>query len=111
MPLRPVDMQVILPRVQSFKDAKETVIHKAENAQHQQQQTNVQQVEQKLKQVNTLKQKEEEKIKDEDRRKEAGSRQSKSKKKKKGEDEHTDPEKSLPGKSKGLGYHRFDMKV
>lgn len=109
MPLRPVDMQVILPRVQSFKNAKETVVHKEANAQHQQQLSNVEMSEQKLKQVNTLQQKEEEKIKDDSSRNQAESRQSK--KKKKDEDEHADPEKVLPGKSKGLGYHRFDMKV
>jgi len=109
MPLRPVDMQVILPRVQSFKNAKETIVHKEANAQHQQQLSNVEMSEQKLKQVNTMQQKEEEKIKDDKNKNQAESRQSK--KKKKDEKDDSGPDDSLPGKSKGLGYHRFDMKV
>lgn len=112
MPLRPIDMQVILPRVQSFKNAKETIVHKEANVQHQQQMTNAQVAEQKLKQVNKYQQKEEEKIKDENRnRGEAERRKSMKKKKKKDDEEELTSEKELQGKSKGLGYHRFDMKV
>eukprot|EP00764_Aduncisulcus_paluster_P012732 gnl/Carplike_NY0171/5830_a7987_216.p2 GENE.gnl/Carplike_NY0171/5830_a7987_216~~gnl/Carplike_NY0171/5830_a7987_216.p2 ORF type:complete len:109 (+),score=21.71 gnl/Carplike_NY0171/5830_a7987_216:578-904(+) len=108
MPLRPIDMQVILPRVQSFKDAKETIVHKEANAQHQQQLTNAQMAEQKLKQVNTYQQKEEEKIKDDN--KEKGQSQKRKAKKKKEEDSEKTEDK-LSTKNKGLGYHRFDMKV
>ena len=110
MPLRPIDMQVILPRVESFKQAKETIVHKEANTQHQQQMTNQQVSEQKLKQVNTYHQKEEEKIKDEEKNRGQAQKRSAKKKKSKDEDE---PEKDKidPNKGYGLGYHRFDMKV
>lgn len=111
MPLRPIDMQVILPRVQSFKNAKETIVHKQNNVQHQQQLTNAEVADKKLKQVNKYEQKEEEKIKDENQSR--GQAQSRGSKKKKDEEkeEKSESDKNLQGKSKGLGYHRFDMKV
>lgn len=112
MPLRPIDMQVILPRVESFKQAKETIVHKEANTQHQQQMTNQQVSDKKLKQVNTYHQKEEEKIKDEEKKHgQADKRSAKKKKKEKNDEDEPEKNKIDPNKGYGLGYHRFDMKV
>ncbi len=107
MPLRPIDMQVILPRVQSFKNAKETILQKDVNTIHQQKITNAEDTDKQMKQVNKYEQKSEEKIKDDNENK--GSNYTKNAKKKKSDDD--EDEEELKGKSKGLGYHRFDMKV
>lgn len=108
MPLRPIDMQVILPRVQSSKNAKETIVHKEDNAQHQQQMKNIEQAE-KRQQVNAFEQKEEEKIKDEKGNEGKDKSKGSSKKKKKKKDK--EDESNEDTLKKGLGYHRFDMKV
>ncbi len=109
MPLRPIDMQVILPRVQSSKNAKETIVHKEDNAQHQQQMKNIEQADKKRQQVNAFEQKEEEKIKDEKGNEGKDKSKGSSKKKKKKKDKEDESNDDNP--KKGLGYHRFDMKV
>jgi len=104
-------MQVILPRVQSFKNAKETIVHKDANAMHQNQMTNADEINKQSKQVTKYEQKEEEKIKDENKNKSQKDKRNAKKKKTSEDDDIDEKENDLKGKSKGLGYHRFDMKV
>lgn len=106
-------MQVILPRVQSIREARETIVHKEDNNLHQQQMTGEKNVQKKMKQVNKQTRKEEEKIKDERRSADHHGRKRKKKRDNDG-DEAQNKEKSGEGGSKPIdvmGYHRFDMKV
>lgn len=51
MPIRPIDMQTMLPRIQKQHNAKEVVVHKDQNAQHNNQMRNQEVAQKKLQQV------------------------------------------------------------
>ncbi len=107
MSLRPVDMQTILPKIQSINSARETVVHKQDNELLQGQMAISKQAEQNKKKVLLAEQKEDQKIKD-DRDSSEGSNGKKHKKK---NDKDSDDTKKKEQKLQSLDYHTFDMKV
>lgn len=91
MSIRPIDMQVMLPKLAKMNQVKPKVIHRDQNEQHMAQNINQQDVDKKMHKVSTFEQKEEPKVRDEEKRQNRGNRQGKDKKNSKddSEDENT----------------------
>ncbi|MGB3367040.1 MAG: hypothetical protein WBA54_06110 [Acidaminobacteraceae bacterium] len=112
MPIRPMDMQVILPKVQSNSKAKEIIIKKEVNELQQSQFRNKEDANVKHKKVpkNEQKTAEDNKIK-----KELDKNNKKNKKRKKNVakeiDKENNTDKDEKKETKSLSYHKFDMKV
>ena len=114
MPIRPMDMQVIVPKVQSNIKAKETVVNKEANELQQSQMRNKDEARIKLKKVQKNEQKtaEDNKIKrDLDERKNRNKGKYKAKSNVKKDVEEKDEDKEKTSSLKSLSYHKFDMKV
>ncbi len=107
MSLRPVDMQTILPKIQSIHNARETVVHKQDNELMQGQMEQMKEAEKNKNRVISAEQKEDQKIKD-DR---GSSQNSGNKKHKKKDDKDSKENKNRNEKLKSLDYHTFDMRV
>lgn len=115
MPIRPIDLQVILPKSQSNPNNREHVVNKEAIALQQTQMANKRQSIEMDKKVNALKQKDGHKV---EAKKE--NDQNQGKKKQAGQDkpqakpstskEPTKEEKPSQGK-KTVSFNRFDMKV
>lgn len=110
MPIRPMDMQVLVPKVQSSSKAKETIVKKEVNELQQSQFRNKDAANVKLKKVpkNEQKTAEDNKIK-----KELDEKKNKKRKKNaaKAKDKKNNTDKEENKKTKSLSYHKFDMKV
>jgi len=110
MPIRPMDMQVLVPKVQSNSKAKETIVNKEANELQQSQLRNKDEANVKLKKVpkNEQKKADDNKIKKElDEKKNEKRRENAAKAQ--GEKKNTD--KDVNKETKSLSYHKFDMKV
>ncbi len=92
MSIRPIDMQVMLPRVQKINQAKPAVVNKQVNEQQMMQANTNVTVEKKLNRVNTFERKDHPRVKNEEKRQSRGGNQSGKKKKesKKDERQHLD---------------------
>lgn len=113
MSIRPMDMQVLIPKVQSDSKAKEVIIKKEVNELQQSQQRNKEEANVKQKKVpkNEQKSAEDNRIKREldeknDRKRKKNILKAKDVKKKDEDKKDKDKEKL-----KSLSYHKFDMKV
>lgn len=116
MPIRPIDMQTMLPRIQKQHNAKEVVVHKEQNAQHNNQMRNQEVTQKKLKQVQKNEQKEQESQRVKDKNKEERETSSKKKKKKKklvSKDKKKKGESDKDEKTEKpyLRRSHFDMKI
>ncbi len=58
MPIRPLDMQVMLPKLAKMNQVKPKVVHREQNEQQMAQNVSQQETDKKLKKVNTFEQKE-----------------------------------------------------
>jgi len=92
MPIRPIDMQTILPRIQKIDAAKPKVVNKIANELAQNQAGTTKEVAVKLNKVNILEQKESNRVKNNDQGKNKQSKDQK-KKKKDDDDDDTEPQK------------------
>ncbi len=114
MPIRPIDMQTMLPRSQKQHNAKEVVVHKEQNAQHNNQMRNEEVARKKLQQVQKNEQKDTARIKEKEREeREKGSSKKKKKKlvskNKKGSDKDKDDKSN--SEKPFLRRSHFDMKI
>ncbi len=66
MPIRPLDMQVMLPKLAKMNQVKPKVVHREQNEQQMAQNVSQQETDKKLKKVNTFEQKEQPKVKNEE---------------------------------------------
>lgn len=114
MSIRPIDLQVIVPKAQSNPAAREHVVHKEAMQLQQTQMENKRDATLKDKKVNTLAQKGGGKV---DEKKDLAKENEKKKKRqmaaKKDSNESTEEnsQKVKKPEPKGWNFHRFDMKV
>jgi len=109
MPIRPMDLQVLIPKVQSNSKAKEIIVKKEANELQQSQFRNKDDANLKHKTVpkNEQKTAEDNKIKKElDKKNNKKRKISESKAK-----NNTDKDEDEKKETKSLSYHKFDMKV
>lgn len=85
MSIRPVDMQVMLPKLSNINQAKPKVVNQSQNQQHQAQNINQQETEKKLRKVTTFEKKEHPKVTNEEKKQAQEKNKDKSKKKKNNE--------------------------
>jgi len=93
MPIRPLDMQVMLPKLAKMNQVKPKVVHREQNEQQMAQNVSQQETDKKLKKVNTFEQKEQPKVKNEEKRQSQGQKDKKKKKKNDEDDEKTEEKK------------------
>ncbi|BEP29349.1 hypothetical protein [Helicovermis profundi] len=108
MPLRPIDMQVSLPKVQDNKASRETVVNKDANALQQSQAQSKKEAVSKQQKILKNEKKEDSKIKKDKHVKDSLSKGKKKKEKKK---KKSGSEIDKVETKKSLTYHKFDMKI
>lgn len=112
MPIRPIDMQTMLPRIQKQHNAKEVVVHKEQNAQHNAQMKNEEVTRKKLQKVQKNEQKDTARIREKEREeKDKGKKGKHSKKKEKRKLIAKDDKDKESSEKPFLRRSHFDMKI
>ncbi len=112
MSIRPIDMQTMLPRIQKQHAAKEVVVHKDQNAQHNTQMRNQETTRKKLQSVQKNEQKESARIREKEREEnEKNSNNKRKKKKLVSKSKEKDDEKTKKDTKPYLRRSHFDMKI
>lgn len=112
MPIRPIDMQTMLPRLQKQHVAKEVVVHKDQNAQHNNQMRNAEAARKKLQKVQKNEQKDAVNIRKKEREeREKNSNKNKKKKKLVSKEKKRDDKESEKEVKPYLRRSHFDMKI
>jgi len=109
MSLKPIDMQVLLPKLHKNDMLKPRIIHQVENEQALAGNNNKQVVEEKLNRVNTFDQRENPKVKDDKNRKPASEQDQQAKKDAK--DSEEEKEESGKPKKQAVKRQHLDIKV
>lgn len=108
MPIRPIDMQTIIPQMEKIDAAKNKSINKVDNANQQNQLQTKEDAANKPNQVATLEQKDHNAVNNDDR--DRSNNKSRGQKKKQGQEEE-DEEEQDSLKSKKILRGHFDMKI
>lgn len=112
MSIRPIDLQVIVPKALSNPNAREHIVNKEAIQLQQTQMENKRQASVDEKRVNTLTHKKDEKIEEKkDMTQEKGKKKKSIASKKKNIDDTLEQKEDKKPQAKGWNFHRFDMKV